>query len=85
MRRAHEQPAPGPAARYEIRVRGRLDESWSEWLGGLTVEHEGDVTMLSGMVADQAALRGALTRLWDLNLTLLAVVRMDPGHGKEAR
>jgi hypothetical protein len=34
---------------------------------------------LTGSLADQAALRGILTRLWDLNLTLISVVR----NGKE--
>jgi len=35
------------------------------------------ITTLTGPVADQAALRGILNKLWDLNLTLLGVNRMD--------
>jgi hypothetical protein len=31
------------------------------------------VTVLSGPVVDQAALRGILNTLWDLNLTLISV------------
>ncbi len=64
---------------YEIRVRGRLDPSWSEWFDGLTITHEpnGD-TMLSGSVADQAALYGLISRISDLGLILLTVVRYEP-------
>jgi hypothetical protein len=34
-------------------------------------------TVLTGEVRDQSALRGILTRIWDLGLTLLSVVRLD--------
>jgi hypothetical protein len=65
-------------ARYEIQVSGWLDESWSEWFAGMTVEHrtlnEGlTVTRLTGLVQDQALLRSILNHLFDLNLTLLLV------------
>ena len=39
-------------------------------------------TTLTGPVADQAALRGMLCRLWDLNLTLISVRRIE---GEECR
>ncbi|MBL7065918.1 MAG: hypothetical protein ISS49_17210 [Anaerolineae bacterium] len=60
---------------YQIQVQGRLDEDWSDWFSGMTVTFESGVTTLTGPVADQAALRGILTRIWDLNLTLLSVTR----------
>ena len=48
---------------YDIRVQGILDERWSAWFGGLEVRSEGeDVTLITGRVADQAALHGLLTR-----------------------
>ena len=58
----------------EIRVRGQIDERWSEWLEGLTVTHttEGE-TVLSGSVIDQSALYGVIARLRDLGLPLLSV------------
>jgi hypothetical protein len=46
----------------------------------ITVELAGDgtpITALTGSVADQAALRGILNRLWDLNLTVISVVPVD--------
>ena len=59
---------------FEIRVKGHLDESWSEWLEGLDVRLLDDGEMLlSGYVRDQAALMGILTRLYNLNLVLLSV------------
>lgn len=69
-------------ARYQIRVQGHLDQQWSDWFNGLTIVHDApDETMLTGPVADQAALFGLLTRIRDLGLTLLAVNRAeDPAH-----
>lgn len=58
----------------EIRIRGCLDPSWSEWLEGLQIAPlENGETRLSGPLADQTALYGLLSRLRDLNLVLLAV------------
>ena len=62
---------------YEIKVEGRLDEGWSDWFSGVTVTLENDVTILTGAVADQAALRGILAKMWDLNLTLISVDRIE--------
>lgn len=69
--------------RYQITVEGEIDPSWSDWLGGmqLTSWQESDgtyVTTLSGVVVDQAALRGILIRLWDLNLILRSLQEDDP-------
>lgn len=56
----------------EISVKGHLDRQWTEWLGGLSIEHQADGTsLLSGSVADLPALFGLLNRVRDLGLTLL--------------
>ena len=63
---------------YEIRVKGHLDEHWSIWFDGLTVQHEvSGNTILSGFVVDQAALHSLLIKVHTLNLTLLAVSRIE--------
>ena len=63
-------------ARYEIRVHGVLDTSWSVWLDGLEVRPlDGGQTLLTGTVRDQAALHGLLTKIRDLGLPLLGVER----------
>ena len=66
------------AARYEIRLAGRLEARWAAWFDGLTVSHDGDgTTLISGHVADQAALHGLLQRVRDLGLPLVSVTRAD--------
>ncbi|MGD2147274.1 MAG: hypothetical protein PVH41_11320 [Anaerolineae bacterium] len=68
------------SATYEIQILGRLGQDWSDWLDGMAMTFERGVTTLTGPVADQAALRGILTRLWDVNLTLISVRRVETGH-----
>jgi hypothetical protein len=63
---------------YQIKVQGRLDESWSGWFNNMAITFEGDTTTLTGAVVDQAALRGILSRLWDLNLALISVNQIEP-------
>ena len=58
----------------EIRVKGKIDENWSDWFEGLTITHtDQDETILTGPVVDQAALYGLLSRLRDLGLPLVSV------------
>ena len=64
---------------YQIKVKGHLDLSWSEWLGGLSITHEPNgETTLSGPMVDQPALFGLLLKIRDLNLTLLSLNRIEP-------
>jgi hypothetical protein len=59
---------------YEIKIKGHLDPCWSDWFAGLQLAHlEGNETLLSGSLPDQAALHGLLERVRDLNLTLISV------------
>ena len=63
----------------EIRVKGQIDERWSDWFEGLTITHiDQDEAILSGTVVDQAALYGLLAKLRDLGLPLLSVNRIEP-------
>ena len=65
-----------PDPRYRIRIGGHLDPAWSDWFDGLSVtQHDDGTTVLSGSVADQAALYGLLGRLRDLGATLISVGR----------
>ena len=65
--------------RYVIRVKGHLDPFWQEWFENLSITHERDgTTLLSGLIRDQAALYGILTKLLDLGLTLLELSASAP-------
>jgi hypothetical protein len=69
---------------YQIRVQGMVDPSWSDWFEGMTivskrVSDDTTITTLTGAVPDQAALRGILLKIWDLNLSVVSLARMDEG------
>ena len=68
---------------YRIQMRGKLDESWSGWFSGMAIVSDDTTTTLTGAVADQPALRGILTKLWDLNLDLISVNRVEDLHVEE--
>jgi hypothetical protein len=59
----------------EIRVEGRIDETWAEWFEDFTLTvTEENQTLLTGKISDQAALYGTITKLRDLGLTLISVI-----------
>jgi hypothetical protein len=63
---------------YRIRIKGHLDNSWSEWFDGLTISNEENgTTALTGAIADQAALHGLITKVRNLGLSLLLVERVE--------
>ena len=62
---------------YEIRVMGRLDQTWSDWFDGFTITGQNDETLLVGLVADQSALLGLLVKIGQLNLLLLSLNRLE--------
>ena len=63
---------------YEFRLKGHLDDRWSEWFGGLAVQRQEDgTTVLVGPVVDQTALHGVLNGIRDLGLTIISVQRVS--------
>jgi hypothetical protein len=69
------RPEPG---RYEIRLIGHLDTHWTAWFDGMAVSHQSDgTTVISGPIADQAALHGVLQRVRDLGLPLVSVIGVE--------
>ncbi|MBN2390827.1 MAG: hypothetical protein JXR84_08890 [Anaerolineae bacterium] len=72
-----------PTSYYQIVIRGHLHEKWADWFSGLTITSEdlpdgSAITYLTGPLKDQAALRGVLIKLWDLNLDLISVQSVPP-------
>jgi hypothetical protein len=67
---------------YQIRVKDHIDDEWAEWFAPLQIANNsnGEATF-TGPVRDQAELHGLLDRVFELNLTLLAVSRIiDPSE-----
>ena len=70
----HHEPG-----RYEIRLKGHLDQRWAEQFAGLSFTHARDgTTVLSGPVVDQVALYGLLRQVRDLALPLVSVIQVQP-------
>ena len=69
----------GWPARYEIRVDSVLDEAWADWFGGLQLSNDGVQTVIVGLLPDQPALQGLLTKIGGLGLSLISVRRLDAG------
>lgn len=71
------------SGRYEIRIKGHLEDWWADRFEGLiiTLEEDGD-TLLTGPVADQAALHGLLKKARDLGIPLVSVNLIKPSQAK---
>ena len=73
------------ATRYDIRIQGRLDPRWAARFDGLSMRHDADgTTVLSGLVTDQAALHGLLSRIRDLALPLIAVTQVHATNERDS-
>lgn len=82
-----EGRATAPSA-FEIEFEGTLEIDPPAWLNGLSCCTEvrlgkASRTRLVLRLADQAALRGVLNRLWDLNLTQTHVRKLGAATDKE--
>jgi hypothetical protein len=71
--------ARGEPAVYQIKVQGQLSVGWGTWFDGMTITQDASgATLITGPVADQAALHGLLRKVRDLGLTLLALSSSEP-------
>lgn len=69
----------------EVRLKGQIDQSWSDWFDGLAIRYaEGDQTVMSGPIADQAALYGLVSKLRDIGLPLLSIQLVEENHPSSA-
>lgn len=70
--------------RYRIELLSNIDSDWSEWLGNFELTHtEAGHTILTGDVADQAALHGLLAKIRDLGIPILLVARQSPAEDNQ--
>ena len=64
---------------YQIRVKGQLDASRSDWFEGWMITPQDDgITLLTGRAADQSALHGILSKIHNLNLPIIEVRCIKP-------
>jgi hypothetical protein len=69
----------------EIKIHGHLNSGWTGWFAPLALTRlEGDATLLSGWLPDQAALHGLLERIRDLNIRLISVACAGSTAGRGA-
>ena len=66
------------SAVYSIRVKGRLHNGWEGYFENMEISQEindqgATITLLTGELADQAALQGTLQKLYTLGLALISV------------
>jgi hypothetical protein len=78
MKASKPRRTPDRSARVEVKVQGKLDPHWIQNFQGITTHFDGEVTTLTGNLADQSALRGLLCALWDFNLAVLSVITLEP-------
>jgi len=71
------------SAAYQIRLKGVLDPSWSDWFGGFSISIEGEETVLVGMVPDQSALHGILAKINELGLSIISVTKVSQVEQEE--
>lgn len=83
---AYGDPVPPSGGHIvEIRVRGHLDHYWTDWFEGMKAELvDTGETVLTGPVADQAALLGLLNKLGRLNLTIVSLAEVPATGGGSA-
>lgn len=63
---------------YEIKIKGFLDDHWSDWFDNPVITTEADgISVLTCEVVDQAALYSLLRKIRDSGLELQAVKRID--------
>jgi hypothetical protein len=70
---------------FAIHIKEQIDPCWSSWFEGVRIRSlENGETILSGPVADHAALHGLLAKVRDLNLTLVSVTQIKPPREENA-
>jgi hypothetical protein len=62
----------------EIRVEGQVDEHWSEWFEGLKITHtKAGESVISGVLEDESAVYGLITKIRDLGLHLVSITNTN--------
>jgi hypothetical protein len=57
----------------KIKIQGHLDKKWKNSFEGMEIFYEGDNSIITGNIKDEAHLHGVLNQIRDLNLKLISV------------
>lgn len=57
----------------KIKIQGHLNEKWKECIEGMEISYEGDNTILTGNLKDEAHLHGVFNQIRDFNLKLISI------------
>jgi len=61
----------------QIYVQGHLNHNIAEWLQSFHIQYkENGITIITGPIKDEAALRGLLDRLFELGMCILSFKRL---------
>lgn len=64
--------------KIEIRLKDQVDEHWSEWFEGLKITHtKAGESVISGVLEDESAVYGLITKIRDLGLHLVSVTNTN--------
>ena len=56
-----------------IIIQGHLDKKWKNRFEGMEISNEGDNTILTGNLKDEAHMHGFLNIIRDLNIKLISI------------
>ncbi len=65
----------------KIKVKEHLDKKWMDRFEGMYISYEGENTILTGNLKDEAHIHGILNQIRDLNLKLISVNTTEEEHG----
>ena len=76
--------------KYEIKVKGYIEETWSSWFEDMEIrtgldEDGTPMTTFIGQLSDQATLHGVLARIRDINMPLISVNKIKESNQKRRK
>lgn len=68
----------------KIIIQSHLDKKWKNSFENMKISYEGDNTILSGEIKDEAHLHGILNIIRDLNLILISINPVESEDNRDA-
>ena len=65
-----------------IKIQGHLNGKWKDLFEGMEISYEGNNTILTGNLKDEAHMHGILNIIRDYNLILISINPVEKSHFK---